>query len=70
MKYYIVCTEADGIEVYWTGGRDGYWTKSYTDAYRYKSKSSVREVLQREHPFEITILWVEEVTAMLEMLPD
>ncbi|MDZ4871050.1 MAG: hypothetical protein CLLPBCKN_000438 [Chroococcidiopsis cubana SAG 39.79] len=67
MKYYIVCTEAEGIELYWTGGRDGYWTKSYADAYCYKSRSSVREVLQREHPSTITIMWIEEMTAELHL---
>lgn len=61
MKSYIVCAEADGIELYWTGGRNGYWTKSYADAYRYKSISSAWEVLQREHPSGITVMWIVEV---------
>lgn len=61
MKYYIVCTEADGIELYWTGGREGYWTRSYADAYRYKLISSAREVLEREHSSRITVMWIVEI---------
>lgn len=61
MKSYIVCAEADGSELYWTGGRNGDWSKNYDDAYRYKSMSSAREVLQRQHPSVVTLMWIEEV---------
>ncbi|MBD2308946.1 hypothetical protein H6G17_26110 [Chroococcidiopsis sp. FACHB-1243] len=61
MKYYIVCAEAEGIELFWTGGRNACWTINDADAYCYKLISSAREVLQREHPCVITAMWIEEV---------
>ncbi|MDV2992859.1 MAG: hypothetical protein N4J56_002513 [Chroococcidiopsis sp. SAG 2025] len=61
MKSYIVCAEADGIELFWTGGRNGCWTINDADAYRYKLISSAWEVLQREHPSAITVMWITEI---------